>query len=251
MANHRKIAQAILIFLLVFFLFGVKSLYATSVTVEGYTPLLSNWANLISYHSTIEIIPQNIIYGKKAKVIVTIYSYGKKNPLIDQRVVLSSPQESKKLKIFQPQKPTNKYGKTVGYIESDYNQSQVYTILALDTTYTEYPILIKENANLNYAPTSNYHSSNPLGFISNANSLIIFINIVIFLILLISINYLVFIKKIKDEGKFKNTIRFIRDYLILYIISILITVFDYNIFNLIIIILSVLILIEYFLYILL
>jgi hypothetical protein len=243
--NSKKIIFLIFgIFIL--FLF-IRPIYATSVTVEGYTPLLSNYSNLISNNSYMTVKPTHIVSGEKAKVTITIKS-GKNHPLINQHILISSPQKKYNLTIEQPKTPTNKKGITYGYIYSKYNKPMQYLILAIDTTYTEYPIIIKNNVDVSYLPYSGYSKSNIFQSFRSPNFLVILVNLLVFLIELIFLLYLIFIEKIRSDSKFKNFLRFMRDFFILYVISILIVIFDPNIENFIILSLSLILSIIYFLY---
>ncbi len=249
MANNLKNAEKIILLFLVSYIF-IRPLYASSVTVEGYTPLLSNYSSLISNNSSMSVNPSKIYYMQKALVKIRIFT-AKNHPLINQQVELSSPQSKFNLTIIQPKKPTNKYGTTYGYVYSKYNKSQEYTILAIDSTYTDYTIIIKSNVNIQYLPSPSYSNTSITQDLTSPSVLATSFNFILFLINLIIMIYLIFIKKIKDNGKFKNVIRFIRDFSILYILSILILIFDPVEFNVIILSLNLILAIIYFLYILL
>ena len=224
MANNLKSTKKIVLLFLVLYIF-IKPLYASSVTVEGYTPLLSNYSNLIANNSSMSVNPSKVYYKQIALVTIRIFT-AKNHPLVNQQIELSSPQSKYNLTIIQPKKPTNKNGVTYGYVYSKYNQSQVYTLLAIDSTYTDYSIIVKKNVNVEYLPSPIYNNTNIIQDFKSPNFLAILFNSLLLLINLIAMIYLIFIKKIKDEGRFKNILRFIRDFSILYILSILILIFD-------------------------
>ena len=246
MANNLKSIKKVVLLLLVLYIF-VKPLYASSVTVEGYTPLLSNYSTLIANNSSMSVSPSKLYYRQTALVTVRIFT-AKNHPLSNQQIELSSPQNKYNLTIIQPKKPTNRKGITYGYVYSKYNQSQVYTLLAIDSTYTDYAIIVKKNVNIEYLPSPSYNNINIIQDLKSPNDLAILFNSVLLLINLIAMLYLIFIKKIKDEGRFKNFLRFIRDFSIIYILSILILIFDPTEINIIILILNFILSVVYFLY---
>ncbi len=248
MANRFQILKKVILLLLVF-IFFVKPINASSVTVGGYTPLLSNWSNLIANNTKISLSSNNLYYKKRVEVKIFVFS-NKDHPLSNQRVILSSAQEKDSLIITQPKNPTNKNGEAIAFLESSYNKPLMYNVIALDTTYTEYPIVIKKSINIFYYPNSSTNY-NIFGSIDTPGFIIGAINILISVIILGTMLFLFFVRKIRNDSKFKNILRFIRDYLVLYIISAIILALDHTTLNLYIFIFNILLFIIYFIYILL
>lgn len=199
-----------------------------TVNINGYAPLLNNWAHVISSQGKIYMKTNKIYPNEKTPIYIQTFGTNRV-PLRDQTIFLTSPDTRYGLHIIEPRIPTDVKGITYGYITSNYKNPMLYTIIATDTTYQESPVVFNNMLQIQYYPSKNYKPSiftNITSFLGNllssTTNILDITSIILAIIIFIIIEKKLLISKITItiQNQYKVLFSIMKILVIPYLISI-------------------------------